>query len=67
MPNISGERWQPPQHFRNYVLEQEIDGGGMGIVYKARTISEQRVVAIKFLLDKHNIEDFLEKWMQGNV
>ncbi|MBP7021109.1 MAG: protein kinase [Planctomycetes bacterium] len=52
MPNISGERWQPPQHFRNYVLEQEIDGGGMGIVYKARTISEQRVVAIKFLLDK---------------
>jgi len=50
-PENNDYRWHPPSRFKNYALEKEIDGGGMGIVYKARTITDQKPVAIKFLLD----------------
>ncbi len=57
-PDINDHKWHPPGQFKNYALEKEIDGGGMGIVYKARTINDQKPVAIKFLLDSSQYKRF---------
>lgn len=41
---------QLPRQFGNYVLEKEIGRGGMGIVFQARRLSDNRPVAIKMIL-----------------
>lgn len=51
-------QWIPPKQFGKYTLQEEIDGGGMGIIYKAQTTDTQQIVAIKFLMEQSQVKRF---------
>ena len=47
---LSDPRLELPCEFGNYVLEEEIGRGGMGIVYRATRTTDGESVAIKMIL-----------------
>ena len=49
VPRPRGKRFDIPQQLGDYELQEELGRGGMGIVYRAKQISVNRLVALKVI------------------
>lgn len=58
MPPTAGAARAPARRFGNYDLVDTIAKGGMGIVYKAKHIKLNRIVALKMILSGKFADDF---------
>lgn len=62
-PQIAGEKCPLPRQFGAYELVEELARGGMGVVYRARQVRVNRIVAVKVIAGgQFAAPDFLERF-----
>lgn len=62
-----GAEWRPPKKFASYLLDKEIDTGGMGIIYRAYKMPEKQAVAIKFMIEQSQYKRFQRESATGRL